>query len=243
MTASMTEFASANQGFSLISNRKLLTLYAAMVACRRIAENSASRLNGKRGSATAASVLGHEAAAVGAAIDLHAHDTIAPALWPEDALKTINPTAGVAPGFSLAARKALAGKDGGKIWLYFSPGKRRAQTSWLKALAVAAEDNLPILFVFLNRPETSAMPGVDGAIPLKRKGYALPVINVDSNDVVAVYRVASEAIAHARKGHGPTLIDCRLSIPADPLKNMQKYLIGKGLDPGEFAVRGSLLRS
>jgi TPP-dependent pyruvate/acetoin dehydrogenase alpha subunit len=58
---------------------------------------------------------------------------------------------------------------------------------------------------------------------------------VDGNDVVAVYRVASEAIAHARKGHGPTLIDCRLSIPADPLQNMRNYLIGKGLDARALA--------
>jgi hypothetical protein len=58
---------------------------------------------------------------------------------------------------------------------------------------------------------------------------------VDGNDVVAVYRVASEAIAHARNGHGPTVIDCRLSGPGDPIENMLRYLIGKGLDPGQIA--------
>lgn len=233
MTASMTEFASADQGFSLISNQKLLALFTAMVECRRVAEDSRRRLNGKR--ASAESILGHEAAAVGAAIDLLAHDTIAPTLWPEDALKSINPAAGLAPDFSPAIRAALAGKNNRKLSLFFSSGKPSAQASWLKALTLAAEHNLPILFVFLNRPETSAIHGAIEAIPLKRKGHPLPAINVDGNDAVAVYRVASEAISHARKGHGPTLIDCRLSIPADPLQNMQKYLIGKGLDPGEFA--------
>jgi TPP-dependent pyruvate/acetoin dehydrogenase alpha subunit len=67
---------------------------------------------------------------------------------------------------------------------------------------------------------------------MKRNGYAFPFISVDGNDVAAAYRVASEAVTHARKGNGPTLIDCRLSTPGDPIENMRKYLIGKGLNPG-----------
>ncbi len=232
MTASMQEFVSADQGFSLISNRKLLALHSAMVACRRLAEQSRSQANGRRRSAAAESLLGHEAAVVGAAIDLLAHDTVAPALWPEAALRAVNPSAGLAPSFSPAARQALAEKPCQRTSLFFSSGHRRAQASWMKTLHLAAEHNLPILFVFLN----AAPPAAGEAIQLKIKDYALPVINVDGNDVVAVYRVASEAIAHARRGNGPTLIDCRLSIPGDPIQNMQKYLTEKGLDPAEFAA-------
>jgi len=66
-------------------------------------------------------------------------------------------------------------------------------------------------------------------IPLKTKDYAFPSIAVDGNDVVAIYRVASEAIVRARKGHGPTLIVCRRWAAGDPLMNMEKYLIHKGL--------------
>lgn len=236
MTASMQEFASADQGFSLISNRKLVALYSAMVACRRLAELSRSQTYGRRRPAAAESLLGHEAAVVGTAIDLLSQDTIAPALWPEAALRAVNPFAAIAPSFSPATRQALAEKAGQKTSLFFSSSHRRAQASWMKALVLAAEHNLPILFVFLKDAPNPAPPAAGETIPLKRKGYALPVINVDGNDVVAVYRVASEAIAHARRGNGPTLIDCRLSIPADPLQNMQKYLIEMGLDPAEFAA-------
>lgn len=235
MTATVTELASADQGFSLISNRKLLAFYSAMVECRRIAENSLSRPQGREARPSADSLLGHEAAVVGAAIDLLPQDTIAPVLRPEAALRAINPIAGLAAGFSPAIREALADKNSQKIGLYFSSCKPAAQGPWLKTLTLAAEANLPILFVLLNRPQNLAIAGEEEAITLKRKGHPLPVINVDGNDVVAVYRVACESIAHARKGHGPALIDCRLSLPADPLENMRKYLIAKGLNPEEPA--------
>lgn len=233
MTMSMQQFAAANQGFSLITNRKLLALYSAMVQCRRIAEQADVHTKARR-AAAADSILGHEAAAVGAAIDLLPHDIIAPALWPDTALKAINPAPSIAPAFSPALRKSAAANGNERVTLFFSSGKPGAQPAWLAAVNQAASQNLPILFVFLNRSETPVIPAVGEAASIKRTGHALPVIHVDGNDVVAVYRVASESITHARKGHGPTFIDCRLSIAADPLTTMRNYLIGKGLDPAAF---------
>jgi pyruvate dehydrogenase E1 component alpha subunit len=167
---------------------------------------------------------------VGTTFDLGPRDTVAASLWPDAALKAINPYVVVVSGLSLAARSALADKDNQQITLLFSSSRRGSQSSWLKALTLAAECDLPILFVSLDRKANP--PGNGDAIPLKKNGYAVPFIAVDGNDVVAVYRVASEAITHARKGNGPTLIDCRLTPSDDPLENMKKYLIGKGLDPG-----------
>lgn len=226
MTKSKTELAPADEGFSLISNRKLLTLYASMVECRRIAE-SAGKLSRMGGF----SLLGHEAAAVGAAVDLLAEDTIAADAWPEAAIEAINPSAVIAAKVAAATRSAIAGKDAGKITVLFSTSKRALRPSWVRSLRLAAEHNLPILFVSI-APETAAsIPLAAVAIPAKRRGYAFPHISVDGNDVVAVFRVASEAITHARKGHGPTLIDCRTTGPGDSLENMRKYLSGKGLYP------------
>ncbi len=241
MTVSIKEFSAVSQGFSLISNRKLLALYAAMVECRKIAEQAHGQAGARRSSA-ADSILGHEAAAVGAAIDLLPMDSVAPALWPEDALKAINPAPSIAPAFAPALRKAAAASGSQQVALFFSSGKPAAQPAWLSAVVQAASQNLPILFVFLNRTKGCVEPAVGEADLIKRTGHALPVIHVDGNDVVAVYRVASESITHARKGHGPTLIDCRLSLPADPIQNMQNYLIGKGLDPAEFAAEPAFLK-
>jgi TPP-dependent pyruvate/acetoin dehydrogenase alpha subunit len=226
MTKSKAEVAPADEGFSLISNRKLLTLYAAMLECRRIAEGARNR----RGSNGAGSLLGHEAIAVGAAIDLLARDTVA-AHWPDAALQAINPFISIASSASRAASSARANHDGRRVTLVFSSSKPGAQPAWLKSLALAADHNLPMLFVSLTPAATASQPFSVGSIPTRRRGYALPQISVDGKDVVAVYRVASEAIAHARKGHGPTLIECPALDAGDPLENMRKYLTGKGLFP------------
>jgi len=229
MTMSMRKFAAAKKGFSLISNQKLVALYSAMAECRKLAEQASRKTR-----RPADSILGHEAAAVGAAIDLLAHDIVAPALWPDTTLKAINPAPSLASTFPQALRHVVAGNGSRQIALFFSSSKAAAQPAWLSAVTRAAHENLPILFVFLNRPEPSVEPAIGQAALLERKGHALPVIHVDGTDVVAVYRVATEAITHARKGNGPTLIDCRLSPSTDPLLNMQNYLIGKGLHPSAF---------
>jgi len=39
--------------------------------------------------------------------------------------------------------------------------------------------------------------------------YGIPGISVDGNDVIAVHEAAVEAVKRARKGQGPTLIECK----------------------------------
>lgn len=234
MTLSMKEFEAAPQGFSLISNRKLLALYTTMLACRQLAEREAG--DAKAAGRRADSMHGHEAAVVGAAIDLHAGDTVAQTLWPGIALKAVNGATSQISSYSAAVRAARLNRSPHAVAVLFSSGKASSQAGWEHAVTQAAEHNLPMLFVQLHRPGTVSdrFQPDQAAIALKRPRYTLPVIYVDGNDVVAMYRVASESITHARKDHGPTFIDCRLSMPADPLINMERYLIGKGLDPAAF---------
>ena len=40
-------------------------------------------------------------------------------------------------------------------------------------------------------------------------GYGMPGVIVDGMDAVAVYEAAGEAIARARAGEGPTLLECK----------------------------------
>ncbi|HWR38437.1 MAG TPA: thiamine pyrophosphate-dependent dehydrogenase E1 component subunit alpha [Patescibacteria group bacterium] len=39
--------------------------------------------------------------------------------------------------------------------------------------------------------------------------YGIPGVTVDGNDVIAVYEAAAEAVARARKGDGPSLVECK----------------------------------
>jgi TPP-dependent pyruvate/acetoin dehydrogenase alpha subunit len=229
MTTHKQEPAFADDSFSLISNQKLLALFSTMLHCRRIAESSLAPLENGRSKVSGSSIVGHEAAAVGVTIDLLPGDTVAHNLWPDVILKAINPSVSITSDIPLGSRSAVARKQSRHLTILFSSGKRTRQARWKKALNRAAERNLPMIFVSFNRHE-DCIGSIDAQITRpKSKGYALPSINVDGNDVVAVYRVAVESIAHARKDHGPTLIECVVADSGDPLQNMEKYLIRKGL--------------
>ena len=86
----------------------------------------------------------------------------------------------------------------------------------------------------------------------KALAYGMPGIQVDGNDILAVYAAAQEAVERARAGGGPTLIECvtyRMMMHTtaddpkryrtdeeveqwnkrDPIARFQKYLVDKGL--------------
>jgi pyruvate dehydrogenase E1 component alpha subunit len=224
--------APPQDGFSLISNAKLLELYFTMLKCRMIEERAGTIL--KQGNNAASSR--EEALAVGTTIGLVHGDTLTPK--PGDLIPLfINglPLAALLQNFAspielptnppsrikLATAAAIANKLKGnrKISLLFSPRNSAPSAAWQQALSVAGRRQLPMIFVSTN----------DTAF--KTQVYGFPAIPVDGNDVVAIYRVACEAIALARNGSGPTLIDCqtRHSIGEDPIQNMEKYLRQKGL--------------
>jgi pyruvate dehydrogenase E1 component alpha subunit len=82
-----------------------------------------------------------------------------------------------------------------------------------ESLALAALRHLPVLFVCENNLYATATPlrtrqaGSDMAP--RAAGHWLPGVTVDGNDVVAVYRAARTAVARARRGQGPTLIEVK----------------------------------
>ena len=46
-------------------------------------------------------------------------------------------------------------------------------------------------------------------IAVRAAGYGFPGLVVDGNDVLAVHEATQEAMARARRGEGPTLIECK----------------------------------
>ncbi len=72
---------------------------------------------------------------------------------------------------------------------------------------------LPVIFVCENNLYATEVPfaTVAGNPNVGDRGpaYGLPSFIVDGNDVIAVYEVAKEAVARARRGDGPTLIECK----------------------------------
>ncbi len=77
----------------------------------------------------------------------------------------------------------------------------------------ASLKKLPVIFVCENNfyavhsPLPERQPRPD--IYVHADAYAMPGVVVDGNDVLAVYHAATEAVARAREGRGPTLLECR----------------------------------
>ncbi len=72
---------------------------------------------------------------------------------------------------------------------------------------------LPVLFVCENNMYATEVPFSSATrnpeVANRGPAYGLPSVAVDGNDVLAVYAAAQTAVARARAGGGPTLIECR----------------------------------
>ncbi len=82
-----------------------------------------------------------------------------------------------------------------------------------EGINLAAIYQLPVLFVCENNLYATEVPFSYSArnpnVGERGTVYGIPGVTVDGNDVLAVYAAAREAVERARKGGGPTLIECR----------------------------------
>ena len=77
--------------------------------------------------------------------------------------------------------------------------------------------NLPVVFVCENNLYATETPfskvTKNTSVASRAAAYGIPGVEVDGNDVLAVYHAAGEAIKRARAGSGPTLIECKTYRP------------------------------
>lgn len=81
-----------------------------------------------------------------------------------------------------------------------------------EGINLAAIWDLPVVFVNENNSFAEATPqwysSGSKTIAQRASAYGIPGVTVDGKDLVAVYEAAGEAIDRARKGEGPTLLEC-----------------------------------
>jgi pyruvate dehydrogenase E1 component alpha subunit len=77
----------------------------------------------------------------------------------------------------------------------------------------AAVFKLPIVFILENNQYAYSTPTerqfAIADLAERAQGYGFPGLVVDGNDLPAVYSAARAAVEHARRGDGPTLIECK----------------------------------
>jgi pyruvate dehydrogenase E1 component alpha subunit len=131
-----------------------------------------------------------------------------------------------------------------------------SQGDFHEGLNFAGVFQLPVVFVCQNNQWAISIPRSkqtrSQTLAQKALAYGMPGVQVDGNDILAVYAAAREAVERARSGGGATLIECvtyRMAVHTtaddpkryrsdaevdewrrkDPLTRFQGYLSAKGL--------------
>jgi pyruvate dehydrogenase E1 component alpha subunit len=145
--------------------------------------------------------------------------------------------------------------DDAVVMAYFGDGAT-SEGDFHEAANFAGVWHVPVVFVCQNNQWAISVPlkkqTHSRTIAQKALAYGFPGIQVDGNDLFAVYAATREAVGRARAGEGPTLIECvtyRLGVHTtaddptkyrsddevkawekkDPLTRLVPYLERKGL--------------
>jgi pyruvate dehydrogenase E1 component alpha subunit len=130
-------------------------------------------------------------------------------------LRIVSIISAMAACVPVAAGAALALKyqgSRGVAFCYFGDGAT-SRGDWHEGLNLASVLKLPVVFICNNNqyaystPLSKQMACRD--VAARGPGYGIPAEIVDGNDVLAVYEAGRRAVAHARAGEGPYLLECK----------------------------------
>ncbi len=111
-------------------------------------------------------------------------------------------------GVGHALGQALDGSDGVTV-AYFGDGAT-SEGDFHEAANMAGVWKVPLVLFCQNNGWAISVPTASqtaGEIWRRAEGYGFPGVRVDGNDVLAVYAATRDAVARARSGEGPTLIE------------------------------------
>lgn len=121
----------------------------------------------------------------------------------------------VGAGIPIATGSAYSAKVRGtdQVTISFFGDAASNQGTFHESVNMAAAWKLPVVYVCENnlygisvdiRKVTATKD-----LAIRAKAYNIPGVVVDGNDILEVYKISQEAIERARKGEGPSLIECK----------------------------------
>ena len=124
-----------------------------------------------------------------------------------------NGIVGGGPPLATGAALAAQYRDTDAVAVCFFGDGASNQGTTHEAMNLAACWKLPVIFVNENNMYGLSACTLDtmciADVADRASAYGIPGVVVDGNDVVAVYEATVEAVKRARKGQGPTLIECK----------------------------------
>jgi TPP-dependent pyruvate/acetoin dehydrogenase alpha subunit len=118
--------------------------------------------------------------------------------------------------------------------------------AWHEAVNFASVAQLPMVLVVENNQYAYSTPNDTqfrcARLADRAAGYGIPGVQIDGNDVEAVYGAVSDAVAAARQGHGPTLIEAvTMRMEGHAFHDDHHYVPQSMMD--EWAERDPLVRT
>ena len=118
---------------------------------------------------------------------------------------------GIGPGTGTALASKIRKSDQVSV-VFFGDGAV-ARGPFHEGLLFGSLWKLPVIYVCENNGYQQWVPrrnvAVVDSVADMAASYAIPGVSVDGQDLEAVYGAAEEAVARARRGEGPTLIEAR----------------------------------
>lgn len=183
-----------------------------------------------------------------------------------------NPTLGVlgqggtlGSSFVLGAGAAISGQMLGtdRVCAIFFGDGASARGTWHEAALQASVWKLPIVWVCENNGWAVSARFSEQSptenIADRASAYGVPGVIVDGQDTIAVYEAVAEAVARARSGLGPTLVEAKtlrirghyegdrqkyrdditlgLEVPRDPIDRLRKEIPADVADQLDVAAR------
>ncbi len=97
------------------------------------------------------------------------------------------------------------------VMVFFGDGAT-SEGDFHEGMNFAGVYQTPVIFLCQNNQWAISVPlsrqTHSETLAQKALGYGIPGIQVDGNDILAVYAAAKEAVERARSGGGPTMIEC-----------------------------------
>lgn len=121
----------------------------------------------------------------------------------------------VGAGINIAGGAALSAKMRGtkQVTVCFFGDGACNTSAFHEGINLGSVWNLPVVYVIENNmlAETTRISDTAKVANLadRASAYDIPSKTIDGNDVLAVYEAVGEAVARARKGEGPTIIECK----------------------------------
>ncbi|MDJ0497699.1 MAG: thiamine pyrophosphate-dependent enzyme [Acidimicrobiia bacterium] len=134
--------------------------------------------------------------------------------WSDPARNIFSHSSVIATQFPHACGIAYHLKNTGQpgVVLVSSGEGATSEGDWHEAMNFAGLHQLPVVFLIENNLYAISVPAeqeIAGAVAARASGYGIPGVEVDGNDVLAVYRVVTAAVERARSGEGPSLIEAK----------------------------------